>query len=106
MITGERLQDDRETDTFRCAYCIALTAHDTLLGYRQAKVAKNLIGLFFIARKLDGDVARAARCRGLYALLVFAVAELHQAVAIQANPGNAAFLSRVDKRRSTRAQGT
>ena len=78
MIAVIGLGDDRKTDPSRGARCLLFAAYQFLLRYRQAESGENLVGFFLIAGQLHGDVRRAAGHRRLDALLILAVAELHQ----------------------------
>ena len=57
-----------------------------------AQVAEQLVRLLLVGRELDRDVARLARHRGLDAALVLRVPHLDEAVAVEAQPRDAALL--------------
>ena len=88
----------RIADAPRGAHRLALALHQFLARHRQTERGEDLVGFFLVAGKLDGDVRGTARHRGLDALLVLAVAELHQRLVVQAQPRDAALLGRRDQR--------
>ena len=94
----------RKADALAGAHRLALGLHQLLLRHRQAERGEDLVGLFLVAGELDGDVRRAAGDRGLDALLVLAVAELHQRLIVQPQPGNVALLRGAHQRRGRRPQ--
>ena len=106
MVTVQRLKHDWKANAFRSTHCLTGTTHDALLGHRQTEIAQDAVSFFLVSGELHCDVAGTSGGRGLNTLLVFAMAELHQAVAIQPNPRNIPFLCGVDERRGTRTQCT
>ncbi len=94
VIPGERFQDHREPDRLRGTHGILLSAHQALLRHRQAEVAQDAVGFLLVAGQFDRDVPGLAGGGRLDALLVAPVAELHEAVAIEPEPGNVPLLGR------------
>ena len=84
------LGDHRETHALGGAHRLALALHHLLLGHRQPEAGQDLVGLLLVARQLHRDMRGAPGDRGLDALLVLAVTELHQRLLVQAQPRNAA----------------
>src|SRR3546814_13419888 len=74
------------------------TRTDTLFPYT------TLFRSFLVSGQLCGDVRRAAGDRGLDALLVLAMAELHQRLLVQAQPRDVALLGGAHQRGRRRAQ--
>src|SRR3546814_843655 len=72
------LEHHRAAELARGLERIRLAGDQHLPRHRQAERGEDLVGLSLVAGQLDGDVRRAAGDRGLDALLVLAVAELHQ----------------------------
>jgi hypothetical protein len=68
----------RQADAAGGAPCLLFRLHQFLLRHRQAERSQDLVGLFLVARQFDGDMRGLARHRGLDALLVLAIAQLHQ----------------------------
>ena len=62
-----------------------------LFRYRQAQVSQDAVRLLFVAGKFHRDIAGPGRRRGLNALLVAAMPELHEAVAIEPKPRDVPF---------------
>ena len=104
MVAVVGLGDDRVADPPSGAQCLRLALHQFLARHRQSQCGQDLVGLFLVARQLDGDVRRAAGDRGLDALLVLAVAELHQRLVIEPHPGDVARLRGPDQRGGRRAE--
>ena len=84
----------------------ALGLHELLPRDGQAQRREDLVRFFLVAREFDGDVRRAARDGGLDALLVVAMAELHQRLVVQPQPRDAARFGRAHERRGGRPQRT
>ena len=99
------LGDDGKTDALRGAHRLALALHHLLLRNRQAQRREDLVGFFLVAREFDRDVRCAPRHRGLDALLVLAMAELHQRLVVEAQKRNAALLGGAHQRSGRRSQG-
>ncbi len=72
------LGDDRKADALRGAHRLRFVLHQLLLRYRQPESCKDLVGLLLVTGELDGDMRGAPGDGRLDALLVLAVAELHQ----------------------------
>ncbi len=89
MIAVVGLGHDRKSDAPRGADRLLLVLHQFLFRHRQAERRQYLVGFLLVARQLDRDVRCAAGDRRLDALLVFAVAQLHQRLVIEAQPGDA-----------------
>ena len=104
VVGVEGLQDQRIAEPVGGAHRLLRRADHALARHRQAQVAEDLVGLLLVRRDLDGDVARLRGDGGLDALLVTAVAELHQAAVVQAQPGDAARLGGADQRAGRRAE--
>ena len=104
MVAVVGLGDHREPDTMRGTDRLRGRVDQLLLGNRQAQGRENLVGLFLVAGKLDGDVRSAASDRRLNALLVLAVPELHQRLIVQAQPGYAVLFGRTHQRGRRGAQ--
>ncbi len=98
VIAVVRLGDHRVADAPRCALRLALALHQFLARHRQAERSEDLVGFFLVARELDRDVRGPSGHGRLDALLVLAVAELHQRLVVQAQPRNAAGLGRLYQR--------
>ena len=84
------LGDDREADAPRGAHRLRFVLHQLLRGTGRPKRREDLVGLFLVAGKLHGNVRRPAGHRRLDALLVFAVAELHERLVVEPQPRDAA----------------
>ena len=91
VVSVQRFQDHREADRPGRPHGILSAAHQALLGHGQAEVAQNAVRFLLVPGQLDRDVAGLAGRRRLDALLVAAMAELDQAVAIQPQPRDIAF---------------
>ena len=79
---------DRKPDALRGADRLLFALHQFLLGHRQSERRQDLVGLLLVAGQLDRDVRGAAGDRRLDALLVLAVAQLHQRLIVEAQPGD------------------
>jgi hypothetical protein len=88
----------RAADASRRAHRAGFALHQFLARHRQAERGQDLVGLFLVAGQFHRDVRGAAGHRGLDALLVLAVAELHQRLLVQAQPRDAALLGRLHQR--------
>ena len=105
VVGVERLHDDRDSRGARRRVAAAsAVAHDALARHRQAEVAEDAVGLLLVGGDLDGDVARLGGDRGLDALLVLAVTELHEAVVVEAHPRDVARLGGAHERARRRAE--
>ena len=78
VVAVVRLGDDRKADTLRGAHRLRFALHQLLLRHRQPESGKDLVGLLLVTGELDGDMRGAPGDGRLDALLVLAVAELHQ----------------------------
>ena len=107
VVRVERLHDDRDIRAARPRAAAASAVRTTRWrGHGQAEVAEDAVRLFLVGGDLDGDVARLGRDRRLDALLVLAVAELHEAVVVQAQPRDVALLGGAHERAGRRAELT
>ena len=104
MIAVVRLGDDRETDASRCAHGLRFALHELLPRHRQPERREDLVRLFLVARELHCDVRRSAGDRGLNALLILAVAQLHERLIVEPQPRNAARLRGTHQRRGRRTE--
>src|SRR5580704_494130 len=84
---------DREADAACGANRLGVALHQLLLRHRKSEAGQDLVGLLLVAGELDRDVRRATGNGRLDALLVLAVAELHERLVIQTQPRNTAMLS-------------
>ena len=105
MIAVVRFRHDRESDALGGANGLRFALHQFLFGHRQSQGRQDLVGLFLIARQFDRDVRGAAGYRGLNSLLKFAMAQLHQRLIIETQPGNAAMLGGAHQRGGRGSQG-
>ena len=91
VVAIERLYHHRKSDPFGGLHGLLGAGHGDLFWHGQTKVTQNAIGCLFIRRKVGCDVIRFRCDRRLNAFLVFAVAQLDQAVFVQPHPRNIAF---------------
>src|SRR4051812_45621890 len=98
VVAVVRLGDYGKTDASRGAHRLAFALHEFLLRHRQPEGRKDLVGFFLVARELDGDVWRAPGHRGLDALLIAAVPQLHERLVVEPQPWNAARIGRPHQR--------
>ena len=82
MVRVERFENHRVTDLLRTAHGVVFAVDERLAGDGQADVGQNLVGLVFVGRNFHCYMGSAARHRRLNPLLVFAMAELDQAVIV------------------------
>ena len=99
VITVVGLGNHRVADAARGAHRLRVALHQFLPRHRQAERGEDLVRFLLVAREFDGDVRRAPRHRRLYALLVASVAELHERLVVEPEPGNAPCLGCADQRR-------
>src|ERR1700709_2828196 len=76
MIAVVGFGHDWKADSLSGAHSLPLRLHQLLSGYGKHQRRKDLVGFFLVTGELHGNVRRAARHRGLNALLVFSVSEL------------------------------
>ena len=88
------LGHDGKSDALRGANGLLFVVHQFLFRYRQSERGQDLVGFFLVAGEFDRDVRGAAGDRRLNPLLVLAVAQLHQRLIIEAQPGNAVIFGR------------
>ena len=104
VIAVVRLGDDRIADAIRGAHGLSVALHQLLPRHRQSERREDLVGLFLVARQLHRDVRRAAGDRRLDALLILAVAELHERLIVEPQPRNAARFRRTHQRCGRRSE--
>ena len=104
VVAVVRLGHDRAAEPARGAQGGFLGAHEFLLRHWKSERSKNLVRLFLVAGEFDCDMRRASRDRGLNALLVLAVAELHERLLVHAQPRNAALLGGAHERCGRRSE--
>ena len=92
VVAVERLDDDGEAQPHRLFDRLLGVADDRLPGHGQPELIEDLMRQPLVGGDLDGDVAGLAGERRLDALLVLAVAELHQRALVQADPGDVPLL--------------
>ena len=63
-----------------------------------------MVRVFFVTFDFDPNMTRLTRDRSLDPFLEFAVAELYEAVFIEAKPGNSALFRCIDQRLRTRTE--
>ena len=90
MVAVERLDDHGEADPAGRGDRALGRAHRLLLGHRQPGRAEQLGGHVLVAGDVDGQRAGLRRHRGADPLLVHALAELHQAAAVEPDEGDVA----------------
>jgi hypothetical protein len=98
MVGVERLDDDGVPEALGGGHGPFGGADDLLARDRQAEVPEDLVGLLLVGGDADGDVAGLGGDRRLDPLLVAPVAELHQRLIIEADPGNVALLGGAHER--------
>ena len=96
---------DGEAQLLRRDRGFLLGVDEALLRHRKPKVAEDAVRLFFVGGDLDGDVPRLAGDRRLDALLVLAVAELHEALVIEPDPRDVARFGSAHECSRARSQG-
>ena len=106
MVAVVGLGDDRIADAARGANGAGFALHQFLARHGQAERTEDLVGLFLVAGQFDRDMRRFSRHRGLDALLVLAVAKLHERLFVQTQPRDVAFFRRFHQRGSGRAERT
>ena len=85
------LDDNRVAHAIDRAHRIVLGGKHALFRHRQTHITQYAVGTFLIAGQRRGNGAGIAGNGRLDAFLIFAVAELHQAVIVQAQPGDVAL---------------
>ena len=98
VVRVERLDDDRIPEALGSGGGGLGGAHHALARHGQAELAEDAVRLLLVGGDLDRDVARLRGDGGLDALLVLAVTELHEAVVVEAHPGDVAGLGGADER--------
>ena len=104
MVAVVGLEHHRPAESLRGLDRFGLAGDQMLAWHRQAERAEDLVGLFLVAGQFDRDMGGLAGDGGLDALLVLAVAELHQRLVVQPQPGDAALLGRAHQRGGGRPQ--
>jgi hypothetical protein len=87
VVGVQRLQHHRVADALRRPDRPPQPVDQRLARHGQAEIAEYAVGLVLLRGQLHGDVRRLAGDRGLQPPLVAAVAELDQAVVVEADPG-------------------
>ena len=95
VVAVVRLGDDEPAEPARGAHGFGRRLHEFLARHRQPERAEDLVGFFLVARQLDRDVRRLAGHGRLDALLILAVAKLHQRLVVHAQPRNPALFGGV-----------
>ena len=104
VVGVERLDHHRVPDPLRRRHRVVRGLHQPLAGDRKAEMGEEPVGLFLVGGQLDGDVRGAAGDGGLDPLLVSAVAELDQALVVEADPGNPPLLGGAHERHRAGAE--
>ena len=94
MVAVVRLRHHGKSDALRCAHRLPLALHQFLLRHGQSQRGQDLVGLLLVARQFHRDVRGAAGHGRLNALLILAVAQLHQGLIIEPQPGDALVFRR------------
>ena len=104
MIGVQRLDHHRVSDPVGRAHRLTLRSDHPLLRHRQPQVAQKVVRILLVTGNLDPDVRRLAGDRGLDPLLEPAMAELHERVIVQAQPGDLALFGGLYQRRGARPE--
>src|ERR671910_872048 len=86
MVSIVRLYHHGIADPLGRRDCILRGLNQALLRYRKAEIPENPVRLLFVGGKFDGDVGGSAGDGRLDSLLIAAVAELDQALVVEAYP--------------------
>ena len=104
VVGVERLCDHGVADLVRRAHGLRRVVDQLLARNRQPQVAEDAVGLLLVGSQLHRDVPGLAGDRGLDALLVATEAQLHQAVAVEAQAGHVPRARRAHQRGGARTQ--
>ena len=104
VIGVERLDHHRIADALGLGDGVARVVDQLLARHRQAEIAEDADGLLLVRGDRDRDVPGLAGDRRLDTALEAAMAELDQALVVEADPGNVARLGGADQRAGAGAE--
>ena len=105
VVAVQRLDDAREADAPGGADRVVLRVDDLRARHGQAGGVQEPVGELLVGRDVDRDAAGAAGHRGPDSLLVDALAQLDQAVPVEADERDVADRGLVEERLGGRAEG-